>query len=122
MALAVGYLGWRECLSSHGWWGVVLGCESGVEGPDNLEQAGYRRLQPTHTNSHHAVAAAAVSCALCVCVCAPEPLSPSTTVSCMYTYSAGIHRVYVVDPDQRPAGVVTTTDVLQLLSYACSKE
>jgi predicted transcriptional regulator len=36
--------------------------------------------------------------------------------------SAGIHRVYVVDPDQRPAGVVTTTDVLQLLSCACSKE
>lgn len=35
---------------------------------------------------------------------------------------AGIHRVYVVDPDQRPAGVVTTTDVLQLLSCACSKE
>ncbi|KAF6255626.1 hypothetical protein COO60DRAFT_1627468 [Scenedesmus sp. NREL 46B-D3] len=34
----------------------------------------------------------------------------------------GIHRVYVVDPDQRPAGVVTATDVLQLLSTACSRE
>lgn len=34
----------------------------------------------------------------------------------------GIHRVYVVDPDQRPAGVVTGTDVLQLLSTACSRE
>jgi CBS-domain-containing membrane protein len=34
----------------------------------------------------------------------------------------GIHRVYVVDPDQRPAGVVTGTDVLHLLSTACSRE
>lgn len=34
----------------------------------------------------------------------------------------GIHRVYVVDPDQRPAGVVTGTDVLSLLSAACSRE
>ncbi|KAF8064683.1 hypothetical protein HT031_003485 [Scenedesmus sp. PABB004] len=34
----------------------------------------------------------------------------------------GIHRVYVVDPDSRPAGVVTGSDVLALLSAACSRE
>jgi len=36
--------------------------------------------------------------------------------------AAGIHRAYVVDPDQRPAGVVTGTDVLSLLAAACSRD
>jgi CBS domain-containing protein len=52
------------------------------------------------------------------CTAVWHQLGMAAAVCC----SAGIHRVYVVDPDQRPAGVVTTTDVLQLLSCACSKE
>lgn len=59
----------------------------------------------------------------------PVPLARPGVVTCQATsmfgdvlhlvVTHGVHRAYVVDPDQIPVGVLTLTDVLQVIANAC---
>jgi CBS domain-containing protein len=52
----------------------------------------------------------------------PVAVSPTTPIRDLarMMIDAHIHRVIVVDPEQKPIGIVSSTDILAAVAYACS--
>eukprot|EP00877_Chromochloris_zofingiensis_P006373 jgi/Chrzof1/198/Cz01g06220.t1 len=122
-----------RCLAPGLFWALLLPVKDFLAKRPLLTQVQLDTAQAMHcvADATPAIAAAveAAAAAGSAVAASPVPLARPGVVTCQATsmfgdvlhlvVTHGVHRAYVVDPDQIPVGVLTLTDVLQVIANAC---